>query len=272
MDVAVFKDDEFSSTVYMAVKIDADSLRDTVDLGKVNLFYFRGAFFDSEWVADHRFADTLRTSELPLASEGRARFYHIGRSVSLPFDSYHVTCAFEDEFGIARALFKDTGDSFRFVKGELAVSDILFQSPPESRVVSFSRNGKTLYPHPGREYKDEQRLGVYFEVYGLGLSRRRTDYHVTFHIYEAPEKLPSPWARFGRRLVDLAGFGGDRDPAVSQTIRRRGMSHTAEEEMLINVDALEAGRYELVISIVDRVSDETAYISAEFFKIGGGDR
>jgi GWxTD domain-containing protein len=272
MDVAVFKDDEFSSTVYLAAMVDADSLRDTVNMGDVDYFYFRGAFFDGEWAADHRFADTLWTSEVPLASEGRARFYHIGRSVSLPFDSYHVACAFEDQFGTARALFKDTGDSFRFVKAELAVSDILFLSPPENRVLSFSRNGKALYPNPGRDYKNEQRLAVYFEVYGLGLTQRRTDYDVTFHIYEAREKLPSPWARFGRRLVDLAGFGDDRDPAVSQTIRRRGISHTAAEEMLINVDALDPGRYELAISIVDRISDETTHISAEFSKIGGGDR
>jgi len=270
MDVAVFKDDEFSSTVYMTAKVDADSLRGVVNLEKVNFFHFRGAFFDSEWVADQRFADTLWTSNVPVGGEGRSRYYFYGRSASLPFDSYHIACAFEDEFSTARALFKDTGDSYRFVTGDLAVSDIMFLSPPENRVISFTRNGKSLFPNPGRKYKDLQRLGVYFEVYGLGLSERRTDYDVTFHIYEAPEQTPSPWARFGRRLVDLAGFGDDRDPAVSQTIRRRGVSHTATEEMLINVDALEAGRYELVVAVRDRVNGETAYVSAEFVKTGPG--
>jgi GWxTD domain-containing protein len=271
MDVAVFKDDEFSSTLYVTARVDADSVRGAVDLGDVNYFYFRGAFFDSEWMADHRFADTLWTSDVQLASEGRARFYHIGRSVSLPFDDYHVACAFEDELGAARALFKNSGDSFRFIKGDLALSDIMFLSPPENRVVSFNRNGKSLYPNAGRGYKNEQRLGVYFEVYGLDLEQRRTDYDVTFHIYEAPEETASPWSRFGRRLVNLAGFGDDRDPAVSQTIRRRGVSHTATEEMLINVDVLEAGRYELVVSVADRIGEETAYISAEFLKTGDGE-
>ena len=39
MEVTVFKDDVFSSTVYLAAKVDADSLRDTVNLEKVNFFY-----------------------------------------------------------------------------------------------------------------------------------------------------------------------------------------------------------------------------------------
>jgi len=266
LDVAVFKDDAFSSTVYLAAKIDADSLRKTVELGDVNCFYLRGAFFDGEWVADHRFADTLWTSEVPLAREGKTRYYYAARSVSLPFDSYHVACAFEDELGITRALFKGTGDSFRFVEGGLEVSDILFQSPPERRVVSFERNGKTIYPNPGRRYEKGQRLGVFFEVYGLGISQRRSDYDVTFHIYENPEKNSSTWSQLGRRIVDLAGFGEDRAPAVSQTFRRRGVTHTTAEEMLIDVDALAAGRYELVISIYDRVIEDTAHVSAVFVK------
>ncbi len=72
--------------------------------------------------------------------------------------------------------------------------------------------------------------------------------------------------RLGRRIVDLAGFGEDRDPAVSQTIRRRGISHTAAEEMWIEVDVLVTGRYELVISVFDRLTTEAAHMSSEFFK------
>lgn len=266
MDVVAFKDDQFSSTVYMAVKVDADSLQRVVDLRRVNHFYLRGAFFDGEWVADHRFADTLWTSDVSLAREGRARFYHLVRSVSLPFDAYHVACVFEDEDGAARALFKNTGNSYRYVHEGLEISDILFQSPPESRAVWFERSGKTLYPNPGRRYKTGSRLAVYFEIYGLGLSRRRSDYDVTFQIYEAPQKTQSRWAELGRRIVELAGFGGESDPAVSQTFRRRGADYTAIEEIAIDIDALDGGRYELIISVFDRVTEETAHVSGVFFK------
>ena len=107
---------------------------------------------------------------------------------------------------------------------------------------------------------------MFFEVYGLGISQRRSDYDVTFHIYENPEKNSSTWSQLGRRIVDLAGFGEDRAPAVSQTFRRRGVTHTTAEEMLIDVDALAAGRYELVISIYDRVIEDTAHVSAVFVK------
>jgi hypothetical protein len=267
MDVAIFKDDEFSCTAYLAAKIDADSLRNTVDLGDVNFFYLRGVFFDGEWIAEHRFADTLWTSEVTLAREGRTSYYHVARSITLPFDSYHVAFAFEDQLGLTRALFKGSGDSFRFIESTLEVSDILFQSPRELRVVSFERDGKVLYPNPGRRYRDGQRLGVYFEVYGLDTQRRRSDYDVTFHIYRAPEESESRWAELGSRIVDLAGFGGDNAPAVSQTFRRRGVDHKATEEMLIDVDVLAAGRYELVISVFDRVAGDTTNVSGRFFKI-----
>jgi GWxTD domain-containing protein len=266
MDVAVFKDDQFSSTVYLAARIDADSLRHAVDLRKVNHFCLRGAFFDDEWRAERRFADTLWTSDLPLVGEHGRRYFYVGRSLSLPFDSYQIACAFEDESGSARALFKSTGDSFRFAQDGLAISDILFEDPTTGRAESLTRKGRTLYPNPGRVYADDQRLLVYFEVYGLGLAGNRSDYEVTFYIYKSPEEPPSTWARIGGHITDLITFGSDSEPEVSQTFRRSGVDHTALEEMAINIDSLKSGRYGLVISIVDGITGDSAHISGAFFK------
>ncbi|MGD8415040.1 MAG: hypothetical protein PVF33_12455, partial [Candidatus Latescibacterota bacterium] len=266
-DVAVFKDDQFSCTAYLAARIDADSLQHSVDLGEVNYFYTRAAFFDGEWNAERRYADTLWTSEVPLSRDGQTRYYYVGRKVTLPFDTYHLAYAFEDQKGNARALFKGVSDSFRFVEGELAISDILFQDPSRLHPLSFERGGKTIYPHPGRRYKNGQRLGIYFEVYGLELSRRKSDFDVTFYIYEAPEETPSRWAELGSRFADIVGLGEDRAPAVSQTFRRQGVERTAVEEILIDVDALRPGRYEMVISIHDRVADEVEQASGYFFKV-----
>lgn len=268
MDIAVFKDDEFSSTLYIATRINADSLRTLVNLEEVDHFGFRGTFFDHEWVADHRFADTIPTADVQTARYGRTLSYFVTREVSLPFDSYGVACAFEDQHGITRSLFKGKGDSFRFAEGGLSVSDILFQRDPLGAAGSFTRRGKRLSPNPGRVYNDGQRLVIYFEIYSLGMSRRRTDYDVTFHIYESPLYKPSRWRELGRRISGVVGFGSDRDPAISQTIRRQGHAYSSTEDMIINIDALDDGRYELVVSVADRISGERAQSVSVFFKTG----
>jgi len=268
MDIVAFKNDEFSCTVYISVMIDADKLDEVVDLGKVNHFNFRSAVFDGEWAADSRTADTLWTSDVPVARDGDGTYYFVLRELSLPFDSYHIACTFEDEFELARAMFKGTGDSFRFVDADLVVSDVFFEKDPDRPEISFARNGTSLSPNPGRAYRSGDRLSVYFEVYGLGVSRRTTDYDVTYVIYSAPEEKDSRWARLGRSVVGVVGFGGERDPAISQTIRRQGNQHTAAEQMTINIDALREGRYELVASVYDRTSGELAHSMGVFYKIG----
>jgi GWxTD domain-containing protein len=274
MDVVVFKDDEFSGTMYITARIDADSLQNVVDLGKVNRFHFRGALFDDEWVADSRFADTLWTTDVETAREGRTSFYFIARDVSLPFDSYHVACAFEDEYGTARSLFKGNGDSYRFTEGGLSVSDILLQHDPLRGAGSFTRGERRFSPNPGHVYSDGQRLVIYFEIYDLRMVARRTEYEVTFHIYESPdpEGKPSRWRELGRRITGIVGIGRDRNPAISQTIRRQGYGFSSAEDMIINIDALDDGRYELVVSVSDRISGERTHSASVFFKTGVGDR
>jgi GWxTD domain-containing protein len=266
INVSAFKDDEFSCTYYIAAAVDAVALRETVDIAKVNHFVFRGVFFDNEWNVDHRFADTLWTSEVPTEKIAGSLQYVVLRPVSLPFDMHHVACAFEDQTGAVRASLKGVGDSYRFSNTELCVSDLLLQNDPHPGAASIARKGKQLYPNAERLYSTGQKLVVYFELYNLGTSRRRTDYDVTFLIYDSPENPPSRWWRLGRSIAQFTGLVGDRDPAISQTIRRRGVEHTSNEDMTVNIDALEAGRYELVVSVADRVTGENAYSTAIFFK------
>jgi len=266
MSVAAFKDDQFSCTYYISAAVDAASLRNTVDLSKVNRFLFRGTFFDDKWNVDHRFADTLWTSDVPTEKSGRTQSYLFLRSVSLPFDTYHVACTFEDEHSFARALFKEPGDSYRYADDGLCVSDLLLQNKSRRGIASFSRKGKKLYPNAGRSFSQGQRIEVYFEVYNLEMSSRRSNFDVTFLIYEAPEARPSRWRRLGRRIAGIAGFAADRDPAISQTIQKRGAAHTSDEDMTINIDALEPGRYELAVSIADKISGESAHSTSVFVK------
>jgi GWxTD domain-containing protein len=266
MDVTAFKDDEFSSTLYVAARVDADSVDTVIDVGKIESFYFRGAFFDRDWKSDRRFADTLATSDVRSASDGNKTYYFLVRDVDLPFDSYHVACAFEDDEGLTRALLKGHGDSYRFSEGRLIVSDVLYQDEARRDMCSFVRKGKRLYPNPGRVYAQGQRLVVYFELYGLQMSARSTDYDITYAIYEAPEPSSSTWRQLGRRIAGFVGAGDDRNPAISQTIHRQGVDYTGTEDMRVNIDTLTPGRYELIVTVADHVSGEWATSASFFFK------
>lgn len=269
MSVTTFKDDDMTSSFYLTLKIDADSLRNAANLEEINHFFFRGSFFDGGWVAETRFADTLWTSEVKIARYAGREFYHLTRDVVMPFDFYHVACSFQDEFGLVTSLFKTFGDTYRYAGDQLAVSDILLEDAARPEAVRFERGGKELFPNPGRTYREGQLLLVYFEVYNLQAVRGNNEYDVSFFIFESPEEETSRWRRLGSRIASITGLGAEAEPSIAQTVRRTGEGFKTQEEIAINVDNLASGRYELVISIDDKTSGEKAQSSTVFFKAGG---
>ncbi|MCH7549756.1 MAG: hypothetical protein IH969_09525 [Candidatus Krumholzibacteriota bacterium] len=262
-----FRDNDFTSSVYIALRVDADSVHSVVDMSRVNYFELRGAFFDDEWMVDKRFAETLWASSVPTGMRSGRNAYELVRSVQMPFDYYHFTCTFADEYEITRAQFRADGETYRYAGDDLTVSDILLQSP-DGTGTPIERRGFTLYPHPGHVYHQGERLTVYFEVYGLSVIRQSSDYQVSFSIYEAPDEPAPTWLRWSRRIGQAVGIG-DEEPTISQTIERAGPDHEAQEEIRINVDSLREGRYQLVIDVFDRVSGDTSEaITVVFEKVG----
>jgi hypothetical protein len=123
-----------------------------------------------------------------------------------------------------------------------------------------------LYPNSSGRYTLGQRILVYFEVYNLRTSGKHNDYDVSFSIFEAKKENPSRWHRLGRRVASIAGIGGKKQPAISQIIHRKGVGYLSNEEIIINIDTLEDGPYELVVSVDDKISGEKAQSSVSFFK------
>lgn len=266
ISVTTFKNDDLSSAIYIAVSMNADSLKKSADLEKADYFYFRGSLFDDDWTLEKNFADTLWTSEVYVARDSGGQRYKLIRNVEMPFGFYHVACAFQDEFGAAKSLFKAYGNAYRYVGDGLAVSDILLQKDSAPNSPAFVRAGKRLYPNPGRRYNTGERLVVYFEIYNLQAAGQKNNYDVSFHIFESPEEEPSRWRRLGARVAALAGLPAGKKPAISQTFERRGEGFMSREDIAINIDALEAGRYELVVSIDDRLSGENTQSTTVFVK------
>jgi hypothetical protein len=266
MDVTTFKNDDMSSSVYVSITVDADSLRNVVNLEEINHFHFRGSFFNETWIPEKDFADTLWTSEVNTSHYAGRNSYRLIRSVIMPFDYYNFACSFEDEFGLINSLFKTHSDTYRYAGDGLAVSDILLQNDGRPEAVHFERHGRRLYPNPDRRYTRGQRLATYFEIYNLRTSDRYNDYDVSFHIYDSPQENKSAWRKLGRWVASVAGLNGDKTPSISQTIHRRSGGFSSSEDIAINIDSLEEGRYELVITVEDRVSGDNAQSSVFFFK------
>lgn len=262
-DVVAFRDSEFASTFYMVVGVNADSLVGDVTGQAASHIYLRGAFFDDTWTQEHRFADTLTTADLAFAKRADVRIVEILRASRLPFDRYHIAIALESASGGVACILRTEGDARRYALTGLSLSDILMQRAPATPGVMFQRGDHTLYPNTGRHYPQGDAIRPYVEIYNLDVAAGQSDYLLTFSIYEAEKEEPA-WRRWVGRLVELAGAGTDRVPAISQTFDRSGAEHTETETLIINIETLPTGDYELAIDVADNISGNAAQTSVTF--------
>jgi len=269
LDVVAFKDDDLGATIYLAARVDADSLRALTSHQGVGGFYLRAALFNDEWVAEHRLADTLSAGVVPWITRWSRRHYDVIRELQVPFDYYHIAFTFEDHRSLAQAQLRGDGDTHRFLGDDLAMSDLLLQSDPPAGVAAIQRGSRRLVPNPGHLYTPGENLNLYFEVYGLSLDDGRSNYELTFAIYAAPEEPPPTWMRWARKVAEWAHVIGPNAPAISQAFDRTGIEYRTEEEMLVDIDLLDPGRYQLVVTVLDRHTGELTAANVVFEKVPG---
>jgi hypothetical protein len=260
MDVVTFRDDEFSSTFYLATAIEADSM---LYAPTSDRFHLRGALFDDAWIAELRFADMLRAPDMPVAQRDGVRVIELIRTLALPFGRYHIAVTLEDSAGAAASIMRSDADARRYARDGVALSDILLQRAPDTPGAAFARHGRKLYPNTGRYYPAGDAVRPYFEVYNLDVIGGRSDYQLSYSIYEA-EKQVASWRRWANRLVEFTGAGDELAPAISQTFDRSGDSHVEHEELIINIESLPTGDYELVIDVRDNISGGVAQVVVAF--------
>ncbi len=275
VDAYAFRDDLMSSSIYLTMAVDVDALHAALDVSRVDRFVLRGAYFDQWWQREGEFSDTVRASELDPVLAGGGRALELVHHVRVPCDRYHLAMAFEDPLARARATGRRDTDALRFADDRLALSDVLLfrDQAPESRLVTIDRGGARMRPNVEREVAHGERLRAYVEIYNLSLAtsdgRRASSYELRFAIFPARAGADPPWVDWGRRAVEWAGFGEDEEPVIAQTFRREGRAHDDHESMAIDVDVLEDGRYELVVEVRDRASNQRAAVHAPFWKESG---
>lgn len=275
VDALAFRDDPMSGSIYVAMAVDADALGSVLDMSRVDRFELRGAYFDELWQREGGFVDTVRASDWHETRTRRGRAFEMVRHVRVPCDRYHVAMAFEDRFGITRAVGRRDADALRFADDRLAVSDVLLYRDGESAPgeIAIERGGVRMRPNVERQVARGERLHAYVEIYNLALvtqdAERVSSYDLRFAIFPARSDTDPDWVDWGRRAMEWAGFGDDDDAVISQTFRREGRAHDDRESIAIDVDVLDDGRYELVVEVKDQRSGARAVAHAPFWKDSG---
>lgn len=279
LDAYAFREDDMTGSIYLAMAIDAEAMRDIVDLSKVDHFYVRAAYFDAVWAREGTISDSVRVSDVHESRSARGRAFEVVRRLRVPCDRYHLAMAFEDQFGLARAAARRDGSALRFVGDGLCVSDVLLyreEAPATDDAASataIERAGRRLRPNVERQYADGERLRAYLEIYNLALATdgatRASSYDLRYAIYPARTESDPAWVDWGRRAAEWAGFGEDEEAVISQTFRREGRAHDDNETIAIDIDVLDEGRYELVVEVKDQRSGRRAVAHAPFWRENG---
>src|SRR4030095_10151429 len=95
VDGVAFRDDEMTSTVYVAMAVDANALRAVVDLSRLDRFIARVAYFDEAWLREGAVIDSVATADVIETETRQGSAFELVRALRMPSDRYHIATAFE---------------------------------------------------------------------------------------------------------------------------------------------------------------------------------
>ena len=121
-----------------------------------------------------------------------------------------------------------------------------------------------MRPRIAHALASDEPLRSYVEVYGLGMLDGESEYEVRYSIYPGEPTDKPAWAELAGAAGDVLGFGNE-DPVISQSFTRRTKAHQAAEYIAIDIAALEAGNYELLVEVMDLNSGRHAARHTGFF-------
>lgn len=172
--------------------------------------------------------------------------------LTVPPDSYHVSfhARIKDTPWIGAYQFDyEVPD---FATYNLAISDLLpaVDIRPTEEEGVYVRNGLYVQANPGRGFRKANPMYIYFEVYNLTLGEDdQTDYEVRYTLQKHNEKKR-------RRL-----FKRSNEPVLSLTFNGKGQERTAFEYGSIDMQSVDAGVYELIVTVRDTHTDATVTAS-----------
>jgi GWxTD domain-containing protein len=256
IDLISFRNTDYSSEVYVAVKVDIDSLHKQIELDRADRFVARTAFYTQAWQPFFFESDTLSSRAFTDEQRRGRRWLHVVTSYELPFDFHRVAFCLEDQWAASKSQLLSEISTLGYFADTLVASDILFYSNRADAAshATIRRGGREFFPNPGGSYRLDEKLRLYLEIYNLNLERSQSKYDITYSIFEARER-GGAWSAVVRGIKWVAGLSSDPEPVISQTLHRTGRSHDADEALAVDIEALEPGDYILQINIRDTVGE-----------------
>lgn len=161
----------------------------------------------------------------------------------VPADSYHVNLhvGIEEVHRKGSYLFGYRVPDFS--SDNLLISDLIpaFSIEPSDKPGPYVRNGLEIYANPGRGFRKEDPLNLYYEVYNLTYGADdMTAYSIRYTLEERKK---------GRKL-----FRRKPSAALSVSVDRVGEERVAIEYSQLDVSSLKKGAYDLRVTITDNNS------------------
>jgi GWxTD domain-containing protein len=268
LDVFSFRD-RSSASVYLALKIDMDSLEYHMDLDGAGGLVARTSFFDREWRQTFYYEDTLSVDPIRRQTDRGAPWYYLVKDYDLPFDYHRVAFSLVDDTERGQALVQAETNTLSYLSDSLALSDILLYRGAQDTgdfPALVRRGDKQFLANPGGAYAQAEKLRLYVEIYNLRVPGPGAEYEVTYSIYDPAADSPTGWARLKKGVKSMMGFRSESEPVISQTLERKSFQHRSSEDLAIDIGTLRAGDYVLNVAVRDRISGEIAQRSTAFTK------
>jgi hypothetical protein len=174
---------------------------------------------------------------------------------SLPSGYYRMAVSCRGEKSGRESSYRTSFSADAF-GSRLAVSDILFarRIAPAENVSIFTRGPLEVIPHPYRAYSRTFAMPLYFEIYNLALDERGvSSYSIEYAIIRQSSKKQDLLERFRATPAEVAS----RFESSSQ-----GEHDT--QHILVKVENLAKGTYEILVTVKDNLSNEAAYRKGTF--------
>lgn len=264
MNIYSFADGQRITENYLYLAIDYTRSGLLSEHSESSVLKLRTTVFDDAWRKIEHFEQTIQPETYQIGSDSSL---YAARKIDLPFGEFRFAATFEDSLSLFRSIFRADVHVARFLGETLTLSDlVLFKQPEfELPIPPLERNGHMVTPCVYHRYRHGEKLGVYFEIYNLKKLNLRSDYEISYFIFEAPPGGTSSWEKIRSAISGSFGLSRPDPPAISQTIAFSGTAHSAFETLLIEIGSLEPGRYELQISVLDLIASERTTSSVLFY-------
>jgi GWxTD domain-containing protein len=174
---------------------------------------------------------------------------------SLDEGYYRLGIALESETMNKSTTYKTTLTTEQF-GGRLALSDLLFASTISQLEEStmWARGALSVVPHPLRMYRKFYSVPVYFETYNLGLDENGvSSFRVEYVVIPHDKKK----RRFRRDTVQNI-------PIVSSSFKASGYNPDEPQYFRLGSENLQAGSFDLIVTVTDEINRTTARRKATF--------